>query len=77
LRFLFPVIPHQIIYRSIASRAAAGGRDIAGNPSEYRAKRFVVAFLIVWDKIFPVPFLLKRNDAWKLVDLIFLVFWGM
>lgn len=51
MRFLFPVIPHQIIYRSIASRAAAGGRDIAGNPSEYRAKRFVVAFLIVWDEL--------------------------
>ena len=74
LGFLFSVVPHKVIYRGITSRTVAGGRDIAGNPPEYRSEFFVVALLVVGNEIFPVPFLLKRNDSGELVDLIFLIF---
>ena len=47
--------------RDITSRTVAGGRNIAGNPPEYRPEGFVVALLVVGNEIFPVPFLLKSS----------------
>ena len=73
---LFPIsiVPHEVINRGIICRAVNGSRDITLNTSEYGTEGAVLLFIVRYE-IFPISFLLKRDDPGKLVNLKLLVFW--
>ena len=77
LAFLLTIIPREILDRSFAYRAAVIIRNVAFNPAEYRSDIFVIASLIISDKVVPLPVLFIGNDAGKFIDFEFLVFGRM
>ena len=77
LAFPFAIVPHEIVHRSITSRAGTVFGNIAFNTAKNRFDGLMVALLIVADEVLPVPFLFERDNFRKLVNLKFLIFWGM
>ena len=73
LRFLFTIIPCKIWLRSIAYRTGAVIRNVAFNPAESGFYVFAIALFIVSDKVIPFPVLFTRYDAWKFINLEFLI----
>jgi hypothetical protein len=43
--------------------------------AEYRLDSFAIAFLVIGNKISPVPFLLKRDDFREIINLKHLILW--
>jgi len=74
LIFLFTVIPHEIMMRSTALRTDSLFRNGRFRVAENGLEFFAIAFLVILDKILPVPVLLKGDKLWKLIDFEFLVF---
>jgi hypothetical protein len=77
LTFLFAIVPHQIIHRSITCRTGTVFRNIAFYTSKDRLDGFVVTLFVVRNKIFPIPILFIRDDFWKLIYFEFLILWRM
>jgi len=75
LTLLLAVVPHEVVIGGVALRAGTVSGNITFTMSEYRLDGLAISFLIVGNKICPVPFLLVRNNLWKLVDLKFLILW--
>ncbi len=74
LGFLFTIIPGKIRLWSTAYRTGAVIRNVAFNPSESRLDGFAIALFIVRNKVIPFPVLFIGDDAWKFINLEFLVF---
>ena len=61
--------------RSIALRTGTVSWNIAFTMTEYRFDSFAIAFLVVGNKVSPVPFLLKRDDFRQFINLKLLILW--
>jgi len=75
LAFLFPIVPHEIVYRSITGRAGTVFWNITFHTSKNRLNGFVITLLVVRDEILPVPFLFVGYDFGKLINLELLILW--
>lgn len=75
LAFLLTVIPHKVRHRSVAGWAGAVFRYIAAVAfvTKDGTYGFVIALLIVGNKILPVPVVLEVLNAWKFVDFELLI----
>jgi hypothetical protein len=63
------------VVRSIALRTGTVSWNIAFTMAEYRLDSFAIAFLVIGNKISPVPFLLKRDDFREIINLKLLILW--
>ena len=54
-------------------RTGTAGGDITFSVTEYRLNDLVIAFLIISDKVSPIPFLFELYDFRELIDLKLLV----
>ena len=75
LRLLLAVIPHKILEWSIAGKTTIVLRNITFAMTKNRSDSFVITFLIVRDKILPIPFLFIGDDFWELINLKLLILW--
>ena len=73
LGLLFTIIPCKIWLRSIADMTWTVIRNVAFNPSESGFYGFAIALFIVSDKVITFPVLFIRYDAWKFINLEFLI----
>ena len=73
LGFLFTIIPGKIRLWSTAYRTGAVIRNVAFNPAESGFYGFAIALFIVRNKVIPFPVLFIRYDAWKFINLEFLI----
>lgn len=73
LGLLFTIIPGKVRLWSIADRTCAVIRNVAFNPAKSGVYGFAIALFIVSDKVIPFPVLFIRYDAWKFINLEFLI----
>ena len=73
LGLLFTIIPGKVRLWSIADRTGAVIRNVAFNPAKSGVYGFAIALSIVSDKVIPFPVLFIRYDAWKFINLEFLI----
>ena len=61
--------------RSVTLRTGTVGSNIAFAMTEYRLDGLAIAFLVVGNKISPVPFLFERDDFREFINLKLLILW--
>ena len=77
LAFLPAVVPHEIVHRGVTGRAGTMFWNITIAMPKNRLNVFVITLFVVGKEIFPVPVLLIGDDFRKLINLEFLILWGM